>query len=171
MKFEVLKFKAMKRMIITTAMLIMLCAVTLGEKVVAKGQTFSALGDYTVVKNDLAVPLMGKDCESYTIKYANSPIDVKVIICKDEKCRRYVVISDRLSIQYVCNKNYFGVERLDGKFESEGFRTTDSNLNRYEYFHQKVLGPGQKSELEATSLIAAYFPHLLVPEDRLTAAN
>jgi hypothetical protein len=81
-----------------------------------------------------------------------------------------VVLSDKLSVQYICNPYYFGVERLDKTFESEGYSTSDTNLNRIEYFHQKVLGPGQKPELEATQLIAAYFPLLLKPVESLTAA-
>lgn len=97
-------------------------------------------------------------------------MDVRIVICKDKKCKRYLVISDKLSVQYVCNPNYFGVERLDQKFAKEGITTNDENLNRMEYFHQKVLGPGQKTELEATTFIAAYFPLLLKPVESLTAA-
>ena len=160
----------MKRLIMITALLALACTVTFGEKVIAKGQTFTAMGDYKVVRLDDAVPMLGNDCQAYTIKYENSPIEVRVIVCKDKDCRRYLVVTDKLSVQYVCNRNYFGVERLDKKFEAEGYITTDKCLNRYEYFHQKVLGPGQKSELEATSIIAAFFPHLLIPEERLTAA-
>ncbi|MFN8209850.1 MAG: hypothetical protein U0T33_02665 [Bacteroidales bacterium] len=159
----------MKRLILITVLLAMVSAVSFGEKVVAKGQSFSALGDYKVVKVDDEVPLMGKDCQAYTIKYENSPIEVRIIVCKEEKCRRYLVLSDKLSVQYVCNKAYFGIERLDKKFEAEGYVTSDRNLNKFEYFHQKVLGSGQKSELEATALIAAYFPHLLAPEEPIAA--
>ena len=57
--------------------------------------------------------------------------------------------------------NYFGVEKLDKAFEKDGFTTSDSEMNRSEYFHQKVLSPGKRGELEATQLIAAYFPMLL----------
>jgi hypothetical protein len=160
----------MKRVLFITVLLAIVSAVSYGQKVVAKGQTFTALGDYKIEKIDDAVSFMGKDCQAYSIRYGNSPIDVRVVICKDDNCRRYVVLSDRLSIQYVCKKTYFGVERLDKKLNAEGYETSDKNLNRYEYFHQRVLGPGQKSELEATSLIAAYFPLLLLPEERITAA-
>ncbi|HVN57663.1 MAG TPA: hypothetical protein VMT63_05155 [Bacteroidales bacterium] len=154
----------MKRLITITTMLILLYAVTFGEDVVAKGQTFSAMGDYTLVKNDQKVLWMGKDCQSYTIRYANSPANVRIIVCKDPGCRRYVVLSDKLCIQYVCNSNYFGVEKLDSKFEAEGYKTDYDKINRFEYFHQKVIGPGQKTEIEATSLIAAFFPLLVKPE-------
>jgi hypothetical protein len=55
----------------------------------------------------------------------------------------------------------FCVERLDKSFEKEGYKTSDASLNKLEYFHQKVLGPGQQPEIDATKLIAAYFPFLL----------
>ena len=70
-------------------------------------------------------------------------------------------MSDKLSIQYVCNKDYFGVEKLGSNFEKEGYRTSDSALNRAEYFHQKVLAQGQGDELYNTQLIASYFPMLI----------
>jgi len=160
----------MKKVILTAVLLIAVCTVSFGTKVVATGQTFTALGDYRIETVDNPVSFMGKDCEAYCIKYQNSPLEAKIIICKDRNCRRYVVLSDKLSIQYVCNKDYFGVEKLDKSFGSEGLVTSDTHLNRFEYFHQKVLGPGQKTVLEATQLIAAFFPHLIKPEDWLTAA-
>ena len=85
----------------------------------------------------------------------------KVVITKGEKCKNYIVLSDQLSVQYVCNENYFGVEKLDKSFEKEGYSTLDTALNRSEYFHQKVLAPGKRGEIENAQLIAAYFPMLL----------
>ncbi|MGD0342136.1 MAG: hypothetical protein ABSA76_10595 [Bacteroidales bacterium] len=160
----------MKRMILLTVLLALVCTVSFGKRVVAKGQTFTAMGDYRIETTDNPVTLKGNDCTAYKIRYENSPLEVTVIVCKGHKCRMYVVLSDKLSVQYVCNEYYFGVERLDKSFESEGYTTSDTNLNRVEYFHQKVLGPGQRPELEATQLIAAYFPLLLKPVESLTAA-
>jgi hypothetical protein len=160
----------MKKLILSTVLLLAVCAVSFGTKVVASGQTFTALGDYRIETVDNAVSFMGKDCEAYLIRYQNSPLEVKIIICKEKNCRKYLVLSDKLSVQYVCNKDYFGVEKLDKVFEKEGFVTSDAYLDRLEYFHQKVLGAGQKSVLEATQLIAAFYPQLIKPEVRLTAA-
>ncbi len=160
----------MKKLILITVLLAAVCTVSFGQKVVAKGQTFTAMGDYKIMKADAPVLMKGKDCQAYVIKYENSPIEVKVVVCKDENCRRYVVLSNKLSVQYICTKDYFGVERLDKNSGVEGYVTSDTNLNRLEYFHQKVLGPGQRSEVDATSYIAAFFPQLILPEERLTAA-
>jgi hypothetical protein len=160
----------MKKMILLTVLLAAVCTVSFGQRVIAKGQTFTAMGDYRIETVAEPSTIAGSECQVYTIRYANSPMEVKVIVCKDKKCRKYIVLSNKLSVQYVCNANYFGVERLDQKFAKDGYDTKDENLNRMEYFHQKVLGPGQKSELEATQYIAAYFPLLLKPVESLTAA-
>jgi hypothetical protein len=166
-----LKTQAMKRMISATVLLLMVSAVTFGKNPVATGKTFSPLGDYTLTATDNTTPLKGKDCQTYKLSYENSPLDVTVIICKDRGCKRYVVLSDKLSVQYVCNADYFGVEKLDKAFAAEGYTTSDEELNRVEYFHQKVLGPGRMNELDATKLVAAYFPFLLKNADQLTASR
>jgi hypothetical protein len=151
----------MKRMILASVLMTLLSAATFAGKVVAEGKTFTALGDYTLETSDNQIQMNGEDCKSYIITYENSPMKVTVIVCRDKNCKRYVVISDKLSVQYVCKPEYFGVEKLDKKLASQGLATSDEALNRSEYFHQKVLTPGRRDELEATQLIAAYFPMLL----------
>jgi hypothetical protein len=151
----------MKRLFFAAVLMIAFCTASFAGKVVAKGRTFTALGDYTIQTADNTVPIKGEECKAFTISYDNSPMKVTVAICKDRKCRKYVVLSDRLSVQYVCNEYYFGVEKLDKAFEKDGYKTSDTELNRSEYFHQKVISPGKRGELEATQLIAAYFPMLL----------
>jgi len=151
----------MKRMILAAVLGIAFSAASFGKKIVAEGATYTTMGNYTIELADNQVPLKGKDCKAYVISYENSPMQVTVAICKDRDCKKFVVISDQLSVQYVCNDYYFGVEKLDRSFEKDGIKTSDSALNRSEYFHQKVLTPGKRGELEATQLIAAYFPRLL----------
>jgi len=158
-------------MFLLTVLIAVVSTVAFGKKVVAKGQTFSALGNYKIETVDNPVILKGDDCQAYKISYENTPMEVTVIVCKDKNCKTFVVLSDKLSIQYTCNKVYFGVERLSKSFEKEGYKTTDDNLNRAEYFHQKVLGPGQQPDLEGTKLIAAYFPFLLNTNTTMTAVK
>jgi hypothetical protein len=157
--------------ILFAVLLLGFCSATFARNVVAEGKTFSALGDYKIETTDNPILMKGQDCKAYLVSYANSPLEVTVVVCKDRKCKRFVVLSDKLSVQYVCNQDYFGVERLDKSFEEEGYTTNDSELNKLEYFHQKVLGPGQKGDLEATQLVAAYFPFLLNTPDNNSAAK
>jgi hypothetical protein len=161
----------MKRIILAAVLIIALSAVSFARKLVAEGKTLTALGNYKIELADNPVTMKGEECKAFIISYENSPMEVTVVVTKDRKCRRYVVLSDKLSVQYVCNENYFGVERLDKTFEKEGYRTSDSALNVTEYFHQKVLGPGRKVVLEATQLIASYFPMLLNNIDGIIASR
>lgn len=148
-------------MISAAVLAIAFCTASFAGKVVAEGPTFTALGNYRIEVADNPMPVKGDECKTFIIKYSNSPMEVKVAICEDRKCKKYIVLSDKLSVQYVCNANYFGVEKLGKEFEKEGYKTSDSELNRSEYFHQKVIAPGKRGELEATQLIAAFFPLLL----------
>ena len=159
----------MKRMILAAVLLIGLSAVTFAGKFVAEGKTYTALGDYRIEIADNQFLVKGEDCKTYIISYDNSPMKVTVAVCKERNCKRYVVLSDKLSVQYVCNRNYFGVEKLGKEFAQDGLKTSDQELNRSEYFHQKVLAPGGRGELEATQLIAAYFPMLLSNPADVTA--
>lgn len=151
----------MKKMLFTVLLLAAICSTTFSKEFVASGKTFSSLGDYKIELADNPVTLNGENLKTFIISYQNSPMEVKVVIRKDKKCKKYIVLSDKLSIQYVCNENYFGVEKLDKSFKKDGYSTIDAALNREEYFHQKVLAPGKRGEVENAQLIAAYFPMLL----------
>jgi hypothetical protein len=161
----------MKRVFFALVLVVAFCTASFAGKVVAKGKTFTSLGDYRIETADNPVPMKGEDCKAYIISYENTQMKVTVAICKDRNCKKYVVLSDDLSVQYVCNDNYFGVEKLDKAFEKDGYQTSDTQLNRSEYFHQKVIAPGKRSELEATQLIAAFFPMLINPATEAFASR
>jgi hypothetical protein len=161
----------MKRLFFAAVLMIAFCTASFAGKVVAEGKTFTALGDYTIETADNPALVKGEECKTYIISYENTPMKVTVAICKDRKCKTYVVLSDKLSVQYVCNESYFGVEKLDKAFEKDGYKTSDTELNRSEYFHQKVIAPGKRGEVEATQLIAAFFPMLLNPATEAIASR
>jgi hypothetical protein len=151
----------MKRMFFAALLLAVFSSASFSREFVAGGKTHSALGDYRIEKAENTVTINGEQLKAYVISYQNSPLEVTVAIKKNKKCKSYFVLSDKLSVQYVCNANYFGIEKLDPFLKMDGFTTSDASLNRSEYFHQKVLAPGKRDELENTQLIAAYFPMLL----------
>jgi hypothetical protein len=151
----------MKRILFAALLLLVCSSASFSREFVAGGKTYSALGDYKIETADNPVTINGEKIKAFIISYQNSPMEVKVVIKKDKECKKYIVLSDKLSVQYVCNENYFGVEKLDKSLEKDGYTTSDKALNRSEYFHQKVLAPGKRGEIENTQLIAAYFPMLL----------
>jgi len=147
-------FKAMKRIILGVVLITAFCTASFSGKPVAKGETHTSLGKYKIALADNQLPLKGVDCKSYVVTYENSPMEVTIAICKESECRKYVVLSDKLSVQYVCTNDYFGVEKLDKEFEKEGYRTSNNVLNRSEYFHQKggwVSSHGPKTSLSHES--------------------
>jgi hypothetical protein len=151
----------MKRMLFAALLILGFSSASFSREFVAAGKTYSALGDYKIEIADNPVVINGEQHMTYIISYENSPMEVSIVITKGEKCKNYIVLSDKLSVQYVCNAKYFGVEKLDKMLAAEGFNTNDEALNRSEYFHQKVLGPGKRTEVENAHLIAAYFPMLI----------
>jgi hypothetical protein len=151
----------MKRMFFLALLTVAFGSATYARELVAEGKTNSAFGDYRIEKADNPVTINGEELKAYTISYQNSPMKVTIVIRKGENCKNYIVLSNKLSVQYVCNENYFGVEKLDKSLVIEGFNTTEASLNRSEYFHQKKLAPGKRGEAENVQLIAAFFPLLI----------
>jgi len=161
----------MKRLFLTAVCIAAICTASFAGKVVAKGKTYSALGDYKIESLDQPVVLNGKELDAFTISYQNTEMKVTVAVEKTKKCKTYYVLSDNLSVQYVCNSNYFGVERLDKQLEKEGFRTDNEDLNAEQYYHQRVLTCGGNGNLDNTMMIAAYFPFLLKDQEGAIAAK
>jgi hypothetical protein len=151
----------MKRTFLAVVLILTLSAASFAKDTIAEGKTHSALGDYKIEMSDTPVMINGVEFKAFLISYQNTPLEVKVAVKDDGDSKKYYVLSDKLSVQYVCNKNYFGVEKLDKSFEKDGYSTTDANLNRSEYFHQKLLTSGEGCETDNTKLIAAYFPMLI----------
>ena len=77
---------------------------------------------------------------------------------KEKGIKKYVALSDGLSVQYAYNKDFIGIERLSKEFLKYGFSTNDSCLNRYHYFRQKILARGERTDIENIALIAAFYP-------------
>jgi len=151
----------MKRLITAAVLIIACCTASFAtKKVVAEGKTHSVLGDYRIELIDNSVMINGKELKAFTVTYENTGLKTTVAVEKTLNCTKYYVLSDMLSVQYVCNGNYFGVERLDKKLAKDGFQTTNDALDNFQYYHQKVLSCGTNTDVENTKLIAAYFPYL-----------
>jgi hypothetical protein len=159
----------MKRILFAAILMVAFSTALFSREFVAGGKTHTAFGDYKIEIADNPVTLNGEQLKAYVISYQNSPTEVTVVIRKDKKCKNYIVLSDKLSVQYVCNGDYFGVQKLEKSLAKDGFKTSDEALNRTEYFHQKLIAQGKQGEVESTQLIAAFFPMLI--KDGLTASR
>jgi len=151
----------MKRVFFAVVLVVAMTTTSFSRELVAEGKTHSTLGDYKIEIADNPVKLNGVDHKAFVISYQNSPMEVTVVVTKGKNCKNYVVLSDKLSVQYVCNEDYFGVQLLDPSFEKDGLKTSTAALNKAEYFHQKAISSGKRGEVENTQMIAAYFPMLI----------
>jgi hypothetical protein len=151
----------MKRILIAITLILAVSLTSFARKFVAEGKTFTALGNYKIEIADNPVTLMGKEMKAFIISYENTNMEVTVAFDKGKRGMTYYVLSPTLSIKYRCDGQYFGVARLDNELEKDGYRTSESALNRGEYFHQKVIATGVNCDLENSKLIAAYYPMLI----------
>lgn len=120
------------------------------KEIVAGGKTYTAMGDYQITTCDQPCIVNGKELPTFTVKYENSPMELKIVIDECKKETVYIVSSDVLGVKYVQNKKYFGIGEI----------VNGNNFNKDEYYHQKVLTSGQ-SEKGSLMLISVYFPYLL----------
>jgi hypothetical protein len=151
----------MKRMLFAGLLIVAFSTASFSREFVASGKTHSTFGDYKIEIANNPVTINGEQFKAYVISYQNSPLEVTVVVTKDKKCKNYIVLSDKLSVKYVCNGDYFGVQMLEKSLEKEGYKTSESALNKSEYFHQKLIVPGKQGDVFNTQLIASYFPMLI----------
>jgi hypothetical protein len=131
------------------------------SKKVAEGNTNTPFGKYKIeVSNEPAI-VDGESVTSYKITYENSPLSVIILVDKEKNCKNYIVVSEGLSVMYKCNGQYFGVNLIDEKYKKDGLSTDGANLNKDNYFKQKLLLNGPQEEVTATTFIASYYPLLL----------
>ncbi len=155
----------MKRILILALSAFTIISLTLAAEVkapVAQGNTNSELGIYTIDKAAQFEMIKGEPLRAYQIWYENSPDSLTVAVedCKDG-ITRFLVISEDLVIEYICNNNIFGARLIDKRFEAEGYSTSTENLDRQEYYHQKVITQKPLTETEYLSLISVFFPKLI----------
>ena len=150
----------MKRTISLLMMIVMISFVT-QAKFFLKGETYCALGDYNIVKAPDSFVLNGDELNTYIISYENSEKTVKIAVSKEGDCCRYIVLSENLSLQYICKKDYFGVYMHGDDFKKLGLETEKENMVLRNYYHQKVITPNSIEVKNCLGLIAVYYPRLV----------
>ncbi|NLE35375.1 MAG: hypothetical protein GX622_09750 [Bacteroidales bacterium] len=150
----------MKRIILGLLLCAAVSALSFG-KVIIRGNSNTPFGTFTIEVSDKPVMIAGEELKCYLINYENYPLQVKVIVDKEKKCKNYVVVSDELSVMYTCNGKFMGVNMLDKKYSNAGLGTPTDKLDRGDYFHQKVITQGTPAEFDAMMLIASFYPELI----------
>jgi len=163
---------AMKKIISLISLISLISFTAYAKGPVAEGNTHCCLGIYTVEKTINYIIVDGEALPTYEVSYGNSDLTVRVgVDMSDKKCTRYIVASDNLSVQYDCNRKYFGVNKLDRKYSKDGYVTSDLTLDRSEYFHQKIISQDVKDQIEQIKLISVFFPKLVKDYEKVFAVK
>ena len=161
----------MKRIVLTFVLITAVCFGSFARKLVREGKTNTSFGKYKIEVDDGYMMVNGKQHKPYVITYENSNFEVRVAIDMEKGKKTYYVLSDVLSVKYVSNRQYFGVEKLGNELEKDGYTTSESALNSEQYFHQKVLTSRQGWRRDNTGLIAAFYPMLLNNQENFLATK
>ncbi len=161
----------MKRIILITGLIFSFSLASNARKLVFEGKTNSTLGNYRIETDNKSVQIDGKNHMPFIISYENSDLEIRVAVDMDAKSKKYYVLSDNLSVKYVSNRHYFGVEMLGKELEGDGLKTSRDALNSAEYFRQKAITSGLNWRRDNTKLIAVYFPMLLKNNESLLAGK
>lgn len=161
----------MKKVVVVLLLTIFLIPSGIAGKIISSGDSFTKFGKYKIEIAESPFVLNGKELKTYLITYENAGFTLLITADKTGDETKFLTISDALSVQYVSHLTYFGVEKIDQKYVASALKTSDSALNRYEYFRQKVLSSREVTELGKIKLIAAYYPALLNNIDNIIAAK
>lgn len=150
----------MKRFFLTTVLVLSVCIASIANPVVSKGPSNTGFGNYQITALDDHLVINGRTCDQYVITYDNSDLKVTVAVDAQKKCRKYYILNEQVPVQYECNGVYFGIKKIDKELLAQGYKTSLDNLNKSEYYHQKVLTSETNGKLDHLNLIASYYPGL-----------
>jgi hypothetical protein len=153
-----IKLFVMKKFFLTTALVLMVAMLTMGNRIVARGSSNSAFGEYKIEQLEDHMMCKGNELDKFMITYENTDLKVVVVLDKQQKCKKYYVLTDQAPVQYECNGLYFGIKKLDNDLQTVGFTTCLDKLNREVYYHQKVIGGGTTETVDHLQLIASFYP-------------
>ena len=150
----------MKTLILTFVLVLTLSFASTSKTIVAKGESNSQFGNYTIEQLDDHMMLNNKELDKYLITYDKTDLKVVVVMDKQKKCKKYYVLTDELPVQYECNGTYFGIKKIDKAVLENGTGNASEKMNKKEFFNQRVLISGVTNTIEHLSLIASYYPGL-----------
>jgi len=162
----------MKKLLSLLSVSILIYFPSLAEDPVAEGNTHHELGTYIIEKSVAPVIADARILPTYEVSYERSDMKIKIAIDdSDKNCRKLIVVSDHLSVQYNCDGKIFGVKLLDEQYSDNGISDSNLYLDTSEYFRQKVLSQSAKNEIDQIKLISVYFPKLVKDYERVFAVK
>lgn len=161
----------MKTISLITVLIFAASIGSFARKPLAEGTTNSVFGNYKIEIDNEIITINGRNHIPYVITYENTGMEVRVAVDMDSNGKKYYVLSDNLSVQYVANGKCIGVTFLDKELEKDGFKTSPELLDRSAYFHQKLIATDCGDQVGNTRLIATFYPLLFNDSEKMLAAK
>jgi len=168
----ILKTDAMKKLLTILSVLILIWIPSSALEPVAEGKTNHELGYYIIEKSIAPLIVDARILPTYEVSYENSDMTIRIAVDdSDKKCRKLIVVSDHLSIQYNCDGKIFGVNLIEDQYTDDGISNSKIFLDSEEYFRQKVISQSARNEINQIKLISVYFPKLVKDYERVFAVK
>ncbi len=125
------------------------------------GNSLTDFGKYTIMVAENPMVVNNQAVKTYELVYENTANPVRIGVLKEKKCTTFLIRSEEFEVQYDCNKNVFGVKKMDKKYRELPEASSDSKINKVSFYSQRVISQSPKTEDQLLGLIACYFPTLV----------
>jgi hypothetical protein len=134
------------------------------------GNSQTLLGTYQIT--ELEPEIVNKETlRKFQLTYENGNAPITIFLNERTKCKDYIVRSNVMEVQYVCNKQGFGATTVNSKFSMYPEQTNELFLSTEALGYQSKITDGEISIEKALGLIACYYPSLLKNMQNITAVN
>lgn len=158
----------MKAKLVLLAICVALLSVNVNGKIkdgkAMTGNSLSDFGQYTITHSESPMVYQNKVLETYDLNYENTANPLRIGVLQERKCKTFIVRNDEFEIQYTCNNGYFGVKKIEKRFQEIPKEEMEVKLNKVGYYAQRVICQDKKSTDDLLGLIACYFPDLVNEE-------
>lgn len=138
------------------------------EAVTGNSQTL--LGNYQITELEPET-IKKETLRKFQLTYENGNAPITIYLNERAKCNDYIVRSNVMEVQYVCNKQGFGATTVNSKFSLYPEQTNNMFLSTEALGYQSRITGGEISVEKALGLIACYYPSLLKNMQNIAAVN
>jgi len=138
------------------------------EKIAGNSQTI--LGNYQLTEVEPET-IDNQTFRKFELIYENGNAPVTIYLNQRSKCNDYIVRSNVMEAQYICNKKGFGATTVNSKFRKYPEQINNMFLSTEALRYQSKITEGQLPVEKALGLIACYYPSLLKNIQNIVTQN
>ncbi len=134
------------------------------------GNSQTVLGAYQITELEPET-IKKETLRKFQLTYENGNAPITIYLNERSKCNDYIVRSNVMEVQYVCNKQGFGATTVNSKFSLYPEQTNNMFHSTEALGYQSKITDGEISIEKALGLIACYYPSLLKNMQNIATVN